>query len=206
MADQVKVSYDLDQQEVKLRNGCAITALSQALNRPHAEIAKEVIDAGAYSEKTGTRSTYTVKRLLEAGWKQIRPSQALRSYRRIAAFKPEHLPMGRVVVSLRNHILYIEDRVVKDTFDSVGYGRKAVRCYYVINNDDETAESFWDRADEARVAKYGKMWHTSKFDGYYENYGRRKTEVKTDAQRKLENALNAGELEKAKQVSRQVAF
>lgn len=154
-------------------NDCAITAMSLATGVDYADVMAAAVEAEAYNPVDGTQVKFIQTFLRKHGWRQISPTRDKRSYRRIPAFKAEHMPEGPVYVSLKNHGVYVEDGVIHDTFDSIGYGRKRIYALFVPKDSKETVGTFWDRLDEVRKEKYGKVWHTAQYDHYYVGYGRR---------------------------------
>ena len=152
---------------------CSIRALSLATGVDYANVMAAAVEAEAYNPVDGTNVKFVQTYLRAHGWRQISPSRDKRSYRRVPAFKAEHMPAGPVYVSLKGHGVYVEDGVIHDTFDSIGYGRKRIYAFFVPMDSKETVGTFWDRLDSVRKDKYGKVWHTAQYDHYYVEYGRR---------------------------------
>ena len=155
------------EQPIDLPQSCALVALGLAFDKtPHQMI--DELEIGAYPSKGikgVTKASSIVKYLKEHDWKVFSPSRSELASRRKPMFRAEYLPLGPVIVVTPAHCIYVHDRVVYDTWESdlakdkkVGRSRSNILWYSTPSECTEDLDSFWDRVEMARWAKYNKLW------------------------------------------------
>ena len=132
------------------------------------------VHKNAYMGETGVSNATLKKLLAEKGWQVVQPRLSERAHRRRAIFDKDHLPLGPCLVTVFKHIIYCVDGEIRDQWNSMYTGKKGM-YFYAVPTDTigEDTESFWDRADAIRFAKYGRVYTAEEWDGYYlDRFGR----------------------------------
>ena len=119
-----------------LRKSCAVVAAQLAFGLSTQEVLDDF--GGAYgSGRTGTKQ-WAIERLARNnGWVQLNcrdwdTLRILNSGRRTTdltkplRFRPGNLPAGKCLIRINHHIMYVDDGVVNDTFNSIKSGTKSI--------------------------------------------------------------------------------
>lgn len=112
-----------------LASSCTFTALSKAFNCSVDELMQGDIGRG-YTVRNGVYGHVIMAELRHRGWEMAYGKSWGRGDKQLR-FKPSSLPRGRCVVFIRDHVVYVNDGIVHDTYNSMGRGLKHIEYIYV---------------------------------------------------------------------------